>query len=163
MVNWKPSNWVGSLAPHLVVKDAPKAIEFYKKAFNAQEIMRMPGPGGKIMHAEIQIGDAIVMLGDEAPEMGCEMKSPVTLNGTPVTIFLYVQDVDKFYDQAVKAGAKAVMPPQDMFWGDRYGNLTDPFGHTWSFATHKEDLTPDQMMARQKEFMAKQMTGAGKK
>jgi PhnB protein len=161
MVNWKPDNWKTTMAPYLVVKDAAKAIEFYKKAFNAKEIEQMPGPGGKIMHAELQIGDNIVMLADEFPEMKC--LSPQTLNGTPVSIFMYVQDVDKAYDQAIKAGATVEREPADMFWGDRFGAMVDPFGHKWSMATHKEDLTKEQTMERQKEFMAQQMAGSGKK
>jgi PhnB protein len=161
MANWKPDEWKTSMAPYLVVKDAAKAIEFYTKALGATEICRMPGPGGKIMHAELRVGDSVFMLADEFPEMKC--MSPVALNGSPVTIMMYVQDVDKAFDQAVKAGATVTMPVADMFWGDRYGNFSDPFGHRWALATHKEDLTPEQMMQRQKEFMEKQMAGAAHK
>jgi PhnB protein len=160
MVNWKPDSWKGTMAPFLVVKDAAKAIEFYKAAFGAKEEDRSEGPGGKIMHAEIRIGDNVIMLSDEFAEMKC--MSAETLNGSPVTIFIYVQDVDKVYEQATKAGAKAERAPEDMFWGDRFCGMVDPFGHKWSFATHKEDLTHEQVAARQKEWMAKQMAGAKK-
>jgi uncharacterized glyoxalase superfamily protein PhnB len=142
-----------TVTPHLVCAGAADAIEFYKKAFNAVEGARMPGPGGKIMHAQIKIGDSHVMLVDDFPEMGG--LSPKALNGTPVTIHLYVDDVDAIYAQAVKAGATAKMPPADMFWGDRYGQVTDPFGHTWSIATHKRDMTPEQMQKEMQEMMGK--------
>lgn len=135
-----------TVTPYLVVRDAARAIDFYKRAFGATEVMRMPGPGGKVMHAEIQIGDSRIMLGDENPQMGA--KSPQALNGSPVSLFLYVEDVDAVYKQAVAAGAKQTMPPQDMFWGDRYGKLDDPFGHQWGVATHKEDVAPEEMTKR---------------
>ncbi len=116
------------VTPHLVVSDSAAAIEFYKNAFGAQELFRMPTPDGKrIMHAQIMIDGAAVMLTDEFPEMGCQ--SPSTLGGTPVTVHLYVSDMDKVFEQAVSAGATATMPPTDMFWGDRYGRVEDPFGH----------------------------------
>jgi PhnB protein len=133
-----------TVTPHLVIRNAPGAIEFYKQAFGAKELVRMPGPDGKtIMHAEIKIGDSIIMIGEEYPQYGC--KSPQNLNGTPVTVHLYVENVDDVFQRAIKAGATATMPVQDMFWGDRYGKLKDPFGHEWSLATHKRDLTPDEM------------------
>jgi uncharacterized glyoxalase superfamily protein PhnB len=133
-----------TITPHLIIQGAAKAIDFYKKAFGAEEMFRMPGPDGKtVMHAEMKIGNSPIMIADEFPSMGC--RGPKALGGSPVTIHLYVQDVDKFYQRAVEAGATATMPPQDMFWGDRYGKLTDPFGHVWSVATHKKDLTPDQI------------------
>jgi PhnB protein len=132
-----------TVTPHLVIRNAGRAIDFYKEAFGAKELFRMPGPDGKIMHAEVKIGDSILMIGDEAPQYGC--KSPQHLNGTPVGIYLYVENVDDVFQRAVKAGAEAVMPVQDMFWGDRYGKLRDPFGHEWSVATHKRDLTPEEM------------------
>src|SRR5262245_58471710 len=133
-----------SITPHHVIRNTPAAIDFYKKAFDAKEIARMPGPDGKtVMHAEIKIGDSIIMLGEEAPQYGC--KSPQNLNGTPVTVHLYVEHVDDVVQRAVKAGAETKMPVQDMFWGDRYGKLKDPFGHEWSLATHKRDLTPEEM------------------
>lgn len=142
-----------TLTTHLVVNDGAKAIEYYKKAFGAKEIARMPGPHGKIMHAEIQIGDTRVMLNDESPEMGA--RSPKTLGGSPVTLTLYVTDCDKVFKQAVAAGGTATMPMADQFWGDRYGTLKDPFGHQWAVATHKEDLTPEQMDERAQAFFAK--------
>jgi PhnB protein len=132
--------------PYLVVRDAARAIEFYKQAFGAKEIFRMPAPDGKIMHGEIQIGDSRVMLSDECPDMGS--KSPQALNGSPVSIFLYVEDVDAVFKNAVAAGAKPTAPVQDMFWGDRYGKVTDPFGHQWQIATHKEDVSPHEMEKR---------------
>lgn len=133
-----------SVNPHIIVQNAGEAIEFYKKAFGAEEIMRMPGPDGKsVMHAEIKIGNSIVMICDEFPDMGA--CSPKKIGGTPVTLHMYVNDADAVYDRAVKAGATATMPPQDMFWGDRYGKLTDPYGHNWSIATHMKDLTPEQI------------------
>jgi uncharacterized glyoxalase superfamily protein PhnB len=133
-----------TVTPHLVVRGAAQAIEFYKKAFGAKELRRSPGPDGKsIMHAEMQIGDSRVFLNDEFPAMGA--LSPQGLNGTPVTIHLYVEDADTLYSQAVKAGAQATMPLADQFWGDRYGMVTDPFGHHWSIASHIKDLTPEQM------------------
>jgi uncharacterized glyoxalase superfamily protein PhnB len=136
-----------TLTPHLVVKGAGKAIEFYKKAFGAEEIGRMPGPDGKsIMHADLVIGDSHVFLVDEFSEMG--LRAPQSLGGTPVTIHLYVEDVDAAFGKAVAAGAQVKMPLSDMFWGDRYGVLTDPFGHSWSMATHKEDLTPEEIGKR---------------
>jgi len=144
----------GSVTAALAVRGAADAIAFYAKAFGAKERSRMPGPDGKLMHAEVRIGDTIVMLGDEAPEMGSP--SPQTLNGSPVSLMLYVKDVDAVFARAVAAGAKPVMPPADMFWGDRYGAVTDPFGHRWSLATHKADLTPKQMMKGMNEWLATQ-------
>ncbi|MGY4827035.1 VOC family protein [Sphaerotilaceae bacterium SBD11-9] len=132
-----------SLTPHLVCDGAAKAIEFYKKAFGAIEEGRMPGPDGRLMHAMVRIGDSALMLVDEWPEMGAV--GPNKLKGTPVTIHFYVSDVDAAYKRAVDAGATATMPPADMFWGDRYGQLKDPFGHMWSLATHQHDYTPEEM------------------
>ena len=134
-----------SVTPHLVVKGAAKAIEFYKNAFGAEEMVRLPGPdGNSIMHASLRIGNSVVMLVDEFPDMGC--LSPETIKGTPVAIHLYVEDVDKVFRNAIEAGAKETMPLENTFWGDRFGKLEDPFGHSWSIATHIEDLTPDQIM-----------------
>jgi PhnB protein len=127
------------LSPHLVCKDAAKAIAFYKKAFGAEEMMRLPGKDGRLIHAAVKINGATVMLVDEFPEMGA--KAPTSLKGTPVTLHLTVDDVDAFTKRAVKAGAKVVMPVADMFWGDRYGIVEDPSGHRWSIATHMRDMT----------------------
>ena len=146
----------GSVTAALAVRGAAEAIVFYGKAFGAKELSRMPGPDGKLMHAEVKIGDTIVMLGDEAPEMGSP--SPQALNGSPVSLMLYVKDVDAVFARAVAAGAKPVMPPADMFWGDRYGMVVDPWGHRWGLATHKVDLTPKQMMKAMNEWMAAQAT-----
>lgn len=132
-----------SITPHLVCAGAAQAIEFYKKAFGAVELMRMPGPEGKLMHASVRIGDSVLMLVDEFPEFGSV--GPKALKGSPVTIHLYVEDADAQAAQAVAAGARLLMPVSEMFWGDRYGQLEDPFGHRWSLATHVRDLTPEQM------------------
>ncbi|CAH0350841.1 VOC family protein [Aquabacterium sp. CECT 9606] len=138
-----------SLTPHLVCAGATEAIDFYKKAFNAIELTRLAGPDGKLMHAALRIGDSVLMLVDESPQWGS--LGPKALKGSPVYLHLYVQDVDASLTQAVAAGAKLTMPAADMFWGDRYGQLEDPFGHKWSVATHTRDLTPDEI----KEGMAK--------
>jgi PhnB protein len=136
-----------TLTPHLVVKGASEAIEFYKKAFGAEEIIRLPGPdGNSLMHAAIKIGDSRLFLVDEFPGMG--NMGPQSIGGTPVTIHVYVEDVDTVFNTAVAAGAQVRMPLADMFWGDRYGLVTDPFGHSWSLATHKEDLTPEEINKR---------------
>jgi PhnB protein len=140
-----------TLTPHLIVNGVAKAIEFYKEAFNAEELLRLPGPDGKsIMHAALQVGDSRFFLVDESPAM-C-VKGPLSLGGTPVTIHIYVEDVDAAFKQATTAGAQTVMPPADMFWGDRYAVITDPFGHKWSLATHKEDLTPEEIGKRAQAF-----------
>ena len=132
--------------PYLTVRSAADAISFYQRAFGATELFRMPGPNGKIMHAEIVVGDSHIMLADESAASGSQ--APPTLNGTAVGIFLYVEDVDKTFKQALKAGAKETLPVQDMFWGDRFGRLTDPFGHKWMLATHIEDVSPEEMERR---------------
>jgi PhnB protein len=132
-----------SLTPHLVCAGAAEAIEFYRKAFNAVESARMPGPDGKLMHAAVRIGDSTLMLVDENAQWG--MLGPRALKGSPVTLHLYVEDADATVAQAAAAGAKVTMPVADMFWGDRYGQLEDPFGHRWSVATHTRDLTPEEM------------------
>lgn len=142
-----------TITPSLVVQNAAKAIEFYKKALGAEELMRMPTPDGKIGHAEIKIGDSIIFISDEFPNMGVT-KSPQTLGGCTGTLNLYVEDVDSVFQRAVNAGGKTAMPVADMFWGDRYGLLTDPFGHTWGIATHKADLNPQEIDKRAKEFYA---------
>ncbi|MDB5763896.1 MAG: glyoxalase/bleomycin resistance protein/dioxygenase [Herminiimonas sp.] len=132
-----------SVTPHLVCAGAAEAIEFYKKAFGAVELSRLPGPGGKLMHAMIRIGDSAVMLVDEFPDWGSF--GPKSLKGSPVTIHLQVEDVDAVVRQAAAAGAKITMPVEDMFWGDRYGVLEDPFGHHWSVATHVRDVSMEEM------------------
>ena len=145
-----------TVTPYLVVSDSASALDFYEKAFGAKEKARMPGPDGRIMHAEFQIGDSMIMMADE----GGPNKSPQSFGGTPVSIFLYVEDVDAVFNQAVEAGAKADMPPQDMFWGDRFGKLTDPFGHYWALATHVEDVQPEEMRRRQDAFFSQMSQGA---
>jgi PhnB protein len=132
-----------SVTPHLVCAGAAAAIDFYRKAFNAVETARLPGPNGKLMHGAVRIGDSTVMLVDEMPEHGSF--GPKSLKGSPVTIHLYVPNADEFVAQAVAAGAKVTMPVTEMFWGDRYGQLEDPFGHRWSVATHVKDVTPAEM------------------
>jgi len=138
--------------PTLVVRNAAQAIDFYKKVFGAEEIMRMPSPDGKISHAEIKIGDSIIFLSDEFPNMGG--KSPQTLGGFTGGIYLYVPDVDAVFEKAVAAGGKAAMPVSDMFWGDRHGNFVDPYGHSWGVSTHTEDLSEEEMGKRAQAFYA---------
>jgi PhnB protein len=135
-----------SATPYLIVDDAAAAIEFYKKAFGATELMRMPKPNGKIGHAEIKIGDSPIMLADEAPEVGA--RSPRTIGGSPVSILLYVDDVDSTFTKAVNGGAKVQRPVADQFYGDRTGGVEDPFGHLWYIATHVEDVSPEEMKKR---------------
>ena len=142
-----------SVTPHLVCAGAADAIEFYKKAFGAREEARLPGPGGKLMHAMIRIGDSAVMLVDEMPEHGA--LGPKSLKGSPVTVHLYVENADATVERAVKAGAKVTMPLADQFWGDRYGKLEDPFGHHWSVATHVRDVSKEEMQ-RAMQAMQKQ-------
>lgn len=134
-----------SVTPHLVCAGAAEAIEFYKKAFNAVEAERIPAPEGKLMHAMIRIGDSAIMLVDEFPDYN--VLGPKSLKGSPVTLHLYVEDVDKAVAQAVAAGAKISMPVEDTFWGDRYGKIEDPFGHYWSLATHIRDLSSEEIAA----------------
>ncbi len=144
-----------TVTPHIIVKNASKAIDFYAKAFGATEICRMPGPDGKsVMHAEIQVGNSRIMLAEENPDWQC--KGPTLLGGTPVTIHLYVKDADAAFKKAVDAGAEATMPVDTMFWGDRYGKVTDPFGHSWSVATHVEDVSPEDMQQRMAQMFAGQ-------
>jgi PhnB protein len=145
-----------TVTPYLVLSDAGRAIDFYKQAFGAKEMSRMAAPGGKVGHAELKIGDSLIMLSDEM--MG--NRSPQSLGGSAVSIFLYVDDVDSVFNQAIKAGAKSQLPPADMFWGDRYAKLTDPFGHLWGIATHIEDVAPQEMEKRAKEAMTKQQAAA---
>ena len=137
-----------TVTPYLIVHDAAKALEFYRKAFGAVELMRFPGPGGKIMHAEVKIGDSPVMLADESPEMGA--KSARTLGGSPISLMIYVEDVDARVAQAVAAGAKITRPVANQFYGDRTGGIEDPFGYQWYLATHVEDVSPDEIARRVK-------------
>ncbi len=135
-----------SVTPHLIIKDAAAAIEFYKKAFGATELFRMDQPNGKVAHAEIKIGDSPIMIADEYPDLG--YRSPATLGGTPVSIMIYVDDVDTIFEQALAAGGEQQKAVQDQFYGDRSGTLKDPFGHIWHVATHVEDVTPEEMDKR---------------
>jgi len=135
-----------TVTPYLIVNGAASAIEFYKKAFGATELFRMAGPDGKIGHAEIKIGNSPIMLADEVPQMG--YRGPQALGGSPVGILLYVEDVDKMAGQAIAAGAKVERPVQDQFYGDRSGTFADPFGHRWTIATHKEDVSSQEMKKR---------------
>ena len=134
-----------SLTPYLVCKDAAKAIDFYTRAFGAQELMRMPGPHGRIMHAEVKIGDSMLMLSDENPDRGAVAP---TGSGRSSSLMFYTADVDAVFKRAIDLGATSVETPTDMFWGDRMGNLKDPFGHQWAIATHKEDVSPEEMEKR---------------
>jgi PhnB protein len=141
-----------TVTPSLMVRGAEQALDFYRKAFNAEETLRMPGPDGKIMHAEFRIGDSVMMLGEEMPEAGG--KSPQALGGSPVSFFIYLENVDEAWQRALNAGAKQVMPLADMFWGDRAGCVDDPFGHHWWLAQHIADLTPDEIKKGQEEFFS---------
>jgi len=142
-----------TITPHLIINGAAKAIDFYKKAFGAEELGRMPMPDGRLMHASLKIGNSTLFLCDEFPEHECGA-SPQTLKNAHATMHIYVEDVDKAYQRAVDSGATGIMPPQDMFWGDRYGRVVDPFGQPWSLATHKEDLTPEEIKARMQDACA---------
>ena len=141
-----------TVTPSIVVKGAAGAIDFYRKALGAEELMRFPGPDGSIMHAEIRIGDSVVMLGDEMPEQGG--RSPKSIGGTPVSFFVYKENVDAAWKQAVDAGAKTIMPLADQFWGDRTGCLEDPYGHRWWLAQHVQDLTPEEMQRNAEAFFS---------
>ena len=140
------------VTPYLCVDGAAAAIDFYTEVFGATERMRMPSPGGKIGHAELEIGDSLIMLSDEHPEMG--VRGPKSIGGSPVTISLYVEDADSVFERAVEKGATATRPLENQFYGDRMGQLEDPFGHKWSVATHVEDVPEDEMMKRAAEAMA---------
>ena len=142
-----------TVTPHLICGGAVDAIEFYKKAFGAVELSRMPGSDGKLMHASIRIGDSVVMLNEENPGWGAF--GPKHLKSSPVTIHLYVEDVDAVFQQAVDAGAEVLMPVADCFWGDRYGMLKDPFGHRWSVATHVRDVTQEEMQREMQKMSCK--------
>jgi uncharacterized glyoxalase superfamily protein PhnB len=145
-----------TVTPSIVVRGAEKALDFYRKAFNAEETLRMAGPDGKIMHAEFRIGDSVMMLGDEMPEMGS--RSPLSLGGSPVSFFIYVENVDEAWQRAVSAGGKQVLPLADMFWGDRAGCVDDPFGHHWWLAQRVADLTPEEIKKGQEEFFSHMQT-----
>jgi PhnB protein len=140
-----------TLTPYMTVRDGARAIEFYKQAFGAVEKGVMKGPDGKIVHAELRIGDSLIMLGDEMPQFGS--LSPQSIGGSGMGLHIYVEDADAAFDRAVKAGASVEMPVTDMFWGDRYGKLVDPFGHKWSIATHVKDVSMEEMEEAQKGFM----------
>ena len=141
-----------TLSPSISVENATEAIEFYKRAFGASERGRMNAPDGRVAHAEIQIGDSVLMLADPSPM--ASTKPPTQIGGTAVTLFLYVDDVDAVYKRAVEAGAKSEMEPDDMFWGDRFGSIVDPYGHSWAIATHVEDVPPEEMEERGRAAMA---------
>ncbi|HVR69855.1 MAG TPA: VOC family protein [Vicinamibacteria bacterium] len=143
-----------SVTPYLIIKGASAAIDYYKKVFGATERMRMDGPGGTIGHAELVVGGSTVMLADEHPAMG--FRSPQTLGGTPVSLLLYVEDVDTVFERAVDAGARSQKPVENQFYGDRMGTLEDPFGHVWSVATHVEDVEPEEMQRRAEEYAKQQ-------
>jgi len=148
-VNPIPDDYPG-ITPYLTVKGGAEAIEFYKKAFDAMEVMRLPNPDGTLGHAEVKIGNALVMLADEYPDYG--NLSPKTLGGSSVRLHMYVEDVDAFFEQAVAAGAKVLIPIADQFYGDRSGRLEDPFGHVWLISTHVEDVSPEEMNRRMEAF-----------
>jgi PhnB protein len=142
------------VTPALVMQDAVKALEFYADVFQATERLRVPGPGETIAHAEIEIGDSVVIVEDESPYMGTKAPPPGGIDGSPTFLYTYVEDVDAVIARAVELGAKLQRPPQDQFYGDRDGNIVDPFGHGWTIATHVEDVAPEEMMRRMAEFQA---------
>jgi PhnB protein len=146
-----------TVTPYLAVDNAAEAIDFYRRAFGAKERVRMSGPGDSVMHAELEVGDSLVMLSDPFPQ--ASTTPPKELGGTSASVFMYVEDIDAVYRQAIDAGASSLMEPDDMFWGDRFGSVQDPFGHSWTIATHVEDLEPEEMQRRSEEFMA-QMASA---
>jgi PhnB protein len=156
-VNPKPQGY-HTVTPSIVVQEGAKGLEFYRKAFGAEEKMRMPGPDGGIMHAEFRIGDSVIMLSDEMPDMGA--KSPKAYGGTPVKFYVYVENVDAAWKRAIDAGAKQVVPVQDMFWGDRLGCVEDPFGHAWNLAQHVSDPTPEEMRKGQEAFFSRLQTAS---
>jgi PhnB protein len=142
-----------AVTPYLIVSDAARAIEFYQRGLGAQELLRMPGPGGRIMHAEVKIGDSIVMLGEEPPDKPV-MRSPRSAGMRTSSLYVYVPDVDTAFKRALQAGATVVAPISDMFWGDRIGTIEDPAGQQWTLATHTEDVTPEEMDRRHQQFVA---------
>jgi PhnB protein len=147
-----------SITPQLTCRDAARAIDFYKQVFGAKQLVRMDGPGGKVMHAELGIGDSRVMINDEFPGMAA---APDSSRPQSVSLFLYTENVDSLFDRAIKAGAKATMPLENQFWGDRYGKFTDPFGHQWGVATHVEEVSPEEMKRRSAEAVSKMSKAAG--
>jgi PhnB protein len=147
-----------SITPGLTCKNAGQAMDFYKNIFGATEIMRMAGPDGNVMHAELRIGDSVIFVADEFPGMS---SAPTPGAANPIYIFLYTENVDATFNRAVAAGAKVVMPLADQFWGDRYGKITDPFGHQWGLAQHVEDVAPDEMKRRSAEWAANMAKAAG--
>jgi PhnB protein len=150
------------IIPHLVVRDGAAAIDFYKRAFGAEEVARMPSPDGRILHAHLRIGGTAVFLADDFPEMcGGQPRNPQALRGTPVTIHRYVTDTDAAIKRAQEAGATVKSPPADMFWGDRFGVIEDPFGHEWSIATHTKDLTPEEISKAAKSFASSTKPSGG--
>lgn len=155
-VHFQPEGY-HTLTPYFAVDNAAEAIEFYRQAFGAEERMRMPGPNGSVVHAELQIGDSVLMMGDENPDQGAP--SPKTLGGSPAGVMIYVEDVDATFERAVAAGAEVEAPPMDMFWGDRFGKLVDPFGHKWSLATHIEAVDKEEMAVRAAAFAAEMAGG----
>ena len=146
-----------SVTPSLVVRDGAAALDFYKRAFGAEEIDRMLGPDGKVMHAEFRIGDSIIMLGEESEQWGT--KSPLSTNGNPGSLHIYVPDADASFERAVRAGATVRYPLENTFWGDRYGKVTDPFGHEWGIGTRVKDVSPDEMRRAAEEWMKQAAAG----
>ncbi len=146
-----------TLTPTLVIKDADKAMKFYREAFGAEDLMRIAGPSDSVLHAEMKIGNSIFMLGEEWP--GHPVQSPITVKGTTCTLNLYVSDVDAAHKRALAAGAREIMPPTDMFWGDRFSSVTDPYGHSWSLATHIKDMTPEECQKACDAWMAEMARG----
>jgi uncharacterized glyoxalase superfamily protein PhnB len=152
-----------TITPHLIIRDCDKALTFYEKAFAAEVVGRSAGPAGKIMHAAVKIGDSMVMMADEFPEMGDRTsKAPVSLGGTSVVLNIYCDDADAWYRRAIKAGAESLMAPADMFWGDRYSQIRDPFGHSWAIATRREDVTPEELNERAQKWMEETAQNAPK-
>jgi uncharacterized glyoxalase superfamily protein PhnB len=149
-----------TITPHLVVRDASKAIDFYEKAFGAESLGVHKTPDGKVMHARLKIGDSVIFLADEFPGMG-SCASPQTLGGSCITLNLYRENIDALFNQAVAAGATVIMPLSNQFWGDRYGQLKDPFGHTWALGQHMEDVAPEELERRGREAFSKMAKGAG--
>lgn len=145
-----------TLTPHIIVKDVAEAIAWYTKAFGAEEVLRLPAPDGSIMHAEIKIGNSVIMMAPANEQM--QSKDPNMIGGTAVTLHIYSEDVDALYKQATEAGGNGTMPPEDMFWGDRYAKLSDPWGHQWGIATHIADPTPEEMEKAMQEMFSQQQS-----